>query len=165
MRARKVDLPPFRIFVSSPVYGIEDYRYAVMSAARAASTSRKFEFFFYENSENHTIPGRTVCESIFAATELSFDAVFFFFKDRVGKGTWEELEFFETNILPGNPMCQIWWTQIFCDESPADVLSFIQRLLKYNTGLAAVAGEEKIDRPEHLKGRFTAKLFSTISGL
>lgn len=158
-------MPPFRIFVSSPVFGIEDYRYAVMSAARAAENCGKLEFFFFENSQNDRIAGQTICQSIFARTGTAFDAAFFFFKDRIGVGTREELDYFEAEILPVNPSCQIWWTQIYCETCPPEVSDFLARLQNYNTGLPIVPGEEKIDRPDYLKGRFTAKLFSIVANL
>ena len=158
-------MSPFRVFVSSPVIGIEDFRIAIQSAARHAKSSGKIEFFFYEEHEITRIPGKTVCESIFAVAGHAFDAIFIFFKDRVGQGTQDELQYFEQIIIPGNEDCQIWWSQIYCENCSSEVTDLVMRLLTKNTGLRVIAGEEKIDSPDRLKGRFTAKLFEVIGGL
>jgi len=153
---------PFRVFVSSPVTGIELFRYEIMSAARHAERSGKFEFFFFEQHENARVDGKTICESIFEQSGQHFDAFFVFFQNRVGQGTVEELDHFEQSIRPGNPNCRLWWSQIYCEQHPQDVSAFLGRLHEYNTGLQCVAGEELNNAPSVLKGRFTAKLFETI---
>lgn len=158
-------MAPFRVFVSSPVTGIEEYRYEVMSAARYANRSGVFEFFFFEHHENKRVDGKTICESIFEESGTNFDAFFVFFKDRVGTGTREELDFFEETIIAKNPDCQVWWSQIFCESTPDDVQEFIGRLQAYNTGLQTVEGEEMNDTPKVLKGRLTAKVFETIASV
>jgi hypothetical protein len=157
------DMQPFRVFVSSPVTGIELFRTEIMSAARYAKSGGQFEFYFFEEHENVRVEGKTICESIFEVSGIHFDAFFIFFRDRVGNGTREELDFLENTILKLNPGCQVWWTQIYCEQCPQDVEDFIGRLQNYNTGLRVVAGEEMINSPRELKGRFTAKLHE-ISG-
>jgi hypothetical protein len=153
-------LRPFRVFVSSPVDGIEKFRIEVMKVARAAENGGKFKFFFYEYFENARIPGKTVCESIFESSGEQFDALFIFFKDRVGAGTIEELDYFETKIIPKNPDCKVWWSQIHSDQKSEDVTQFVGRLLNYSTGLPIVPGDEIIKRPSQLTGRLIAKLLS-----
>ena len=155
-------MSPFRVFVSSPVDGIEDFRIAVMKAARAAENSRKFQFFFYENFENERLDGKTICESIFVSSGENFDALFVFFRDRVGAGTMEELDYFENAIMQRNPNCKIWWSQIFCNERSEGTKNLTARLLKYSTGLPILPGDEKIERPSQLAGRLTAKLWSLV---
>lgn len=154
---------PFRVFVSSPVTGIEEFRYEIMSAARHAERSGKFEFFFFEHHENARVDGKTICESIFEQSGQNFDAFFVFFRDRVGPGTIEELDYFTQNILMENPNCKLWWSQIYCDQHGEEVNDFLGRLHEHNTGLQVVPGEELNDRPSVLKGRFTAKLFETMA--
>lgn len=155
-------MPPFRIFVSSPVDGIEDFRTAVKRAARGVENSNKFQFFFYEQYENIRQPGKTVCESIFATSGHQFDALFVFFKDRVGSGTIEELDYFESTIIPQNPDCKIWWAPIYCAQRPDATTQFIGRLLQHGTELPEVAGDEKIEQPIQLTGRLAAKLWSLV---
>jgi hypothetical protein len=155
-------LPPFRIFVSSPVDGIEDFRTAVKRLALSAEINNKFKFFFYEQYENVRQHGQTVCESIFASSGDQFDALFVFFKDRVGPGTIEELDYFENMIIPQNPGCQIWWVPIYCEQRSDDTIEFVGRLLAYGTELREVAGDEKIVQPIQLTGRLTTKLFSLV---
>ncbi len=156
---------PFRVFVSSPVTGIETFRYEIMSAARHAERSRKFEFFFFEHHENARVEGKTICESIFEQSGQNFDAFFVFFRDRVGAGTIEELDYFTNVILQNNPSCQLWWSQIYYDPPTNAVDDFLGRLHEHNTGLQVVPGEELNDKPGVLKGRFTAKLFETMGSI
>ena len=128
-----------------------------MQAAEWAETSNRFEFFFYEKFENERLDGQTVCESIFKSSGLQFDALFVFFKERVGQGTIEELDYFESTIIPQNPRCKIWWTSIHCDERSGEANALVDRLLKYNTGLPIVGRELKIETPIQLAGRLTVK--------
>lgn len=159
------DSQPFRVFVSSPVYGIERFRYAVLDAARAARGSGRFEFFFFEEKENCVTPGMTICESIFKANGHNFDALFIFFKDRVGQGTIDELEYFQNVIYPMNPSCEIWWTQIYSNSGhSSEVTTILEKLNQFNTGIPIIPGRELISTPHDLALRFTAKLWhqSTI---
>lgn len=148
------------MFVSSPVDGIMDFREEIKKAALAAEVGKKFRFFFYEDFENERLNGKTVCESIFASSGEQFDALLIFFRDRVGPGTIEELDYFEQIIIPKNPHCKIWWSQIYCDDQSADTRDFVSRLLGYSTGLPIVAGDLKIERPIQLVGRLVAKICS-----
>lgn len=135
-----------------------------MDAAIEATGSGKLEFFFYEYRENQIIDGKTVCESIFAEAGENFDAIFIFFKDRVGPGTHEELRYFENIIIPQNNDCQVWWSQIHCDRYPEDVTEFVKHLTtKYNTGLQAIPGKGLNNSPKNLKGRLISKLLKVVS--
>jgi hypothetical protein len=154
------ELPPFRVFVSSPVDGILDFRTEVKNAALAAEFGKKFQFFFYEDFENERLNGKTVCESIFASSGEQFDALFIFFKDRVGSGTIEELDYFEQVIIPKYPNCKIWWSQIYCNAQSDPTRELVQRLLGHSTGLPIVGGDLKIKRPIQLVSRLMAKLLS-----
>lgn len=151
-------MSPFRIFVSSPVDGIKDFRDAVIETSAFARRKGRFEFFFFEEHDNVRIPGKTICESIFVTSGLTFDALFVFFKDRIGNGTKEELDFFETTVIPANPRCDVWWSQIDCDCYPQDVGDFIARLQAYNTGLPTAQGLPKNCTPANLTNRLAAKL-------
>lgn len=153
-------MPPFRIFVSSPVDGIEDFREEIKKIALAYETSKKFQFFFYEDFENELLPGMTICQSIFTSSGERFDALLIFFKDRVGPGTIEELDYFEQVIIPKYPHCKIWWSKIYCGGLPPDTRDFVNRLGKYNTSLPIVGGDLKIERPSQLVGRLVAKIAS-----
>lgn len=133
-----------------------------MKAARAAEASGHFKLFFYEHYENERVDGRTVCESIFVSSGEKFDALFVFFKDRVGLGTIEELDYFENSIMSMNPDCKIWWSQIHCENQSEDIKNFKERLLKHNTGLPVAPGDEKIERPNQLAARLTTKIFSRV---
>lgn len=155
-------MPPFRIFLSSPVDGFDNFRNEIISATRYAECSGKFDFCYFERSENPRLPGRTICQSIFEATGTHFDAFFVFFRDRVGSGTREEFDFFEQVILVQNPNCQLWWTKVHSEQNLEGMTDFLGLLHKYNTGLAAVPGEERISSEAVLKGRFVAKLFRAV---
>lgn len=158
-------MPPFRVFLSSPVDGFDDFRYEIISAARSADASGKFQFFYFEQTENPRLPGMTICESIFESTGNAFDAFFIFFRDRVGAGTIEEFDYFERHLLQVNANCQLWWTKVYSANNQAGVNELLARLHNYNTGLAAVPGEEKNSSERVLKGRFVAKLFQTVVSL
>lgn len=157
-----IKVPPFRVFLSSPVDGFVDFRNQIISATRYAECSGKFEFCYFEKSENPRLPGKTICQSIFEATGTHFDAFFIFFGDRVGSGTREEFEYFEQVLLLQNPECQLWWTKVHTEQSLESVTELLGQLHKYNTGLAAVPGEELISSEAILKGRFVAKLFRAV---
>lgn len=166
IRMRIANLPPFRIFVSSPVDGIAKYRAAIMDSALEAIGNGRLEFFFYEYCQNPALEGKTVCECIFAEAGHNFDAIFVFFKDRVGSGTREELDYFEKIIIPLNPACQVWWSQIYNKSYPDDVTKFVKHLTtKYNTGLPAIPGKGLNKSAQRLKGRLTSKLLKVVAGI
>lgn len=155
----------FKIFISSPVDGIEEYREEIIRQTRDVVGNEIFEFFFYELQQIDILPNKTITESIFEKSGKDFDALFVFFKDRVGSGTIEELDYFENVIISSNENCQIWWTQIDCDHSPNDVQAFKARLLGHNLGLPKIGGHLRIASPSMLGGVFTAKLWSLVSQL
>ena len=164
-------MPPFRIFVSSPVDGIAEYRAEIIRAARCAVSGGTFEFFFYEQQDIECLPGQTVSEAVFAASGNNFDALFVFFKDYIGDGTLDEFDFFKNTVIKLNPRCEIWWSQIFCQNEPQNVRDFKAQLLGISAdstgslGLPIVAGGEINDEPWKLAGRFTSKLFGLAARL
>jgi hypothetical protein len=148
---------PFRVFISSPKDGIADYRADIIRATRIVDPE-KFDFFYYEKQNITRKPGQEIHEAIFEVAGTDFDAIFIFFKDRVGRGTINEFDFFEKFILNNNPNCEIWWAQIHCSRTPKLVSDFIGRISIRELELPTIAGEELIVTPSMLRGRFTAKV-------
>jgi hypothetical protein len=150
-------MAPFRVFVSSPVYEIEEYRQAVREQAALARASRAYDIFFFEEHDIPRLPDCSICESIFAACGNYFDAFFVFFRDRIGPGTLEEFNHFETVLLNENKNCQLWWAEIQSGPKPQEVLDFIGRLQRYNTGLPIATSSLPLDSAKVLTGQFVVK--------
>lgn len=156
-------MPPFRIFVCSPVDELEIYRAAVSDTAQAAESTGKFKFFFYENFENQVNNGKSVSQSIIENSGCEFDAILIFFRNRIGDGTLDELSYFEKEIFPKNKACQLWWSKIYCETCEPRVADLVKHLTNtYNTGLPALEGKLLNDSPEILTGRLTAKLIQAV---
>ena len=159
-------MPPFRVFISSPVYGIPEYRSEVIGSLQDAASSGMFEFFYYEAHEIEILDGMSICQSIFNHCGNDFDAAYFFFKDRVGDGTREEFDHFQNVLKPRNPDCQLWWTQIHCDnhdEMTGTLLADIHTV-GGNLGLWRRDGK-MIDTPDILASVLTAKLWNTAAAM
>ena len=161
----------FNVFVASPEIATEHCEIARFRA-HVRRTATVFEqgglpvkFHFYEDDQNPRLPGKTICESIFERMNVQFDAFYFFFADRVGEGTSEELEYFKTYRENENPACQLWWSQIYTPNYPQETHDFIGRLQEYGTQLPSVTGEELIEKPDHLAGQLTVQVCKTIQGL
>ena len=149
---------PYRIFISSPVEEIASYREQVIRTAEIAASDGVFEFYYFEKMANVPEPGESICDSIIRHAGCEFDALFLFFKDRVGVGTLAEFEYFHKKRKI-NPQIAIWWSQIHCEVASEEVKRIIGRLHEYGTGLPpGLPGEVLIDAPHKLSDRFTRKL-------
>ena len=156
-------MPPFRVFISSSMRGFEEYRAAMLDAAEELSRNGTFEIFLYEEHSHQAVPGKTICEAIFETSGERFDALFVFFRERVGQGVLDELDYFEKNIIPKNPECEVWWSRIECEECEPAVDRLMERLMTtYGGELPLVKTAPRNVSPHTLKGRFTAKLISLI---
>lgn len=161
---------PFNVFLSSPVYGIKDYRETVVRTAMTMERrmDSKIKFHFYENYEIHRSDDKTICESIFETIGVKFDAFYIFFRERVGQGTIDELDYFENHLRAENPACELWWSEISCspDKEPdADVVTMLSRLNRHNLGLQSATGETIIKSKEDLGFRFLGKVTETSERL
>lgn len=158
--------PPFKIFVSSPVDGIVEYRKAVSDAADILNAENKFNprfhVFLYEQHQTMMWPGLTVSECIVKTFGKHCDGFIVFFKDRVGSGTLEEFEIFENTFLVENPNCKLWWAQIACKVSPPDVHTFKGRLYKHATEMIAIRNRLTIEEPADLHQRVISRLTSLL---
>ena len=159
-------MPPFKVFISSPVYGIPEYRSEIIGSLQDAAASGIFEFFYYEAHEIEILQDRTICESIFAHCGDEFDAVYLFFKDRVGQGTRDEFNYFQNVLKQRNPNCQLWWTQISCAQHDQMTNELLQDIHSVGGNLGLWRRDGKmIESPDLLASVFTAKLWNTAAGL
>jgi hypothetical protein len=142
------------IFVSSPVYGIEEYRKAArkvldslrMLPARADDIS--FDFYMYEKffAQARHDPSKTYTQEIMQHFKGCFNgdscSIFLlFFSTRIGNGTREEVEHFKTVLLQENPTCELWWRKLPSNDEPdeADVSGFTDQLYEFNEQLPDLA--------------------------
>jgi hypothetical protein len=155
---------PFKVFVSSPVDGIVDFRQAVSQAAAVLNSDDiffpRYHVFLYEEHENRMKPGMTISQSIASTFGDHCDAFIVFFRDRIGNGTLEEFTIFESHFRLINPACRLWWSQINCENTPDDVHVFRRRLLNHATEMKAVRSQFLIETPDHLKERIIVRLAS-----
>lgn len=151
----------YKVFVSSPVNGLEAYREAIGKASIFGRDTETFEFFLFEHHENHRLPNKTVCESIFETSGIEFDAFLILFRERLGPGTIEELDAFEALMRPKNPNIDVWWSQIVCDHHDDDVEALLARLnQEWNTGMPCRRGQECLDHPKKLKARVICQMLT-----
>lgn len=151
----------FKVFVSSPVAGLEPYREAVGLASRLGQG--RIEFFMFEQYENLRSPGKTVVESILETSGVEFDAFLVFFQDRLGNGTLEELEAFETIMRPKNPNIEVWWAQIHCEDHGHEVAEILERFnQEESTGMPCVKGEEWLNNPDKLRNRVMNQIIESL---
>ena len=146
----------FRVFVSSSVDGIVEYRDAIYSHAMAANGGGRFDIFCYENHDIPTVPGKTIVENIFDVAGHDFDAFFIFFKDKLGNGTRDEFAYFRDVLRPENPDIQLWWTQIHCERNEDCVRDLLAELNQPpgHLGMPTFGGPRNITEPMHLATRF-----------
>jgi len=153
-------LSKFRVFDSSPVDDIVEYRDAIYDLALAANARGRFDVFLYESHDIPTIPGRTIVESIFDVAGHDFDAFFIFFKDRLGAGTQAEYEYFRDILRPANPNIKLWWAQIHCQKNEDCVNDLLAEINPPpgHLGMPTFDGPRTITEPSHLANRFFGTL-------
>ncbi|WP_299212201.1 hypothetical protein [uncultured Tateyamaria sp.] len=150
-----------KVFVSSPVAGLEPYREAVGLASRLGQG--RIEFFMFEHYENRRQPGLTIVESILQTSGDEFDAFLMFFQDRLGNGTLEELDAFERIMRPKNPDIEVWWAQISCESHDEEVTNVLERFnQEENTGMPCVRGEEWLNHPDKLRNRVVNQIIESL---
>ncbi len=159
-------MPPYRVFISSPVYGIPEFRSEVIGSLQDAAASGIFEFFYFEGHEIEIQPDKTICESIFAHCGDDFDAVYLFFRDRVGQGTRDEFDYYRNVLRKRNPNCQLWWTKINCGDHDLMTAQLLEDIHDVGGNLGLWRRDGKlIETPDILASVFTAKLWNTAAAL
>jgi hypothetical protein len=162
-------MPPFRIFIASPVYQFEDFRRELIASAREAEDDGMFEFCFFEKDHHNPVPmlpGITITDSIFAHFGGTYDAFFLSFRDRVGPGTRAEFDHCMTSLRVTNPSCELWWRQVDCNVHDASTTDLLTELHKPggNTGMQRKdAGP--VDTPDRLANLFVSKLLNVSNSL
>ena len=91
----------FRIFISTPIRDFETYRQKIRKCTDHFTETNLFEFFYYEDYQHRAESGKTISQVICEKSGISFDAMFVAFRENVGAGTIEEVNFFETDIKWG----------------------------------------------------------------
>lgn len=160
-------MSPFRIFIASPVNGLEDYRREVANVARDTENNGDFEFCFFEKDPHNPpqmLPAHSITESIFSHFGGEFDAFFLFFRDSVGTGTRAEFEHYRGVLKVTNPDCQLWWRQIDCDAHGPSATELLTELHKPggNTGLQR-RDLGAVDNPDRLANLFVSQLMYILS--
>jgi hypothetical protein len=158
---------PFKVFVSSPVYEIEDFRRAVAQAADVTNAGHifnpRFHVFLYEQHDNQMDPALSPSENIVRTFGEHCDAFIVFFRDRVGNGTLEEFEIFRTRFRVQNPNCQLWWAQIRVNPVPPPVQDFCGRLIQEGgREMPAIRDQLTVESPDHLKERVISRLMGLL---
>ena len=155
---------PYRIFISSPVDEYETYREEILRCAKLFRLTGSFEFFFYEEHENKTMPGKTIAEAIYENSGDLYDAMFVSFRNRVGEGTVEELKFFNETIATNNPNAELWWCKAYCSKKKDGTVDFQKSLHNSHAiELPIFDGELLLRRPSQLVDRLHAHLMRKIA--
>jgi hypothetical protein len=148
---------PLKVFVSSPVYGIEDYRTQALRLAQVMNPRGRYDVFLFENHIIKMDRTKTISQNILALFGARCDAFIVFFKDRIGNGTREEIEHFKSFFSVENPKCKLWWVQISGGTHDQQVSDLIQNL--YEIGIQMPAAHSAVlDSPEELGWRMTTVL-------
>lgn len=148
---------PLKVFVSSPVYGIEDYRTQAFRVAQVMNRSGRYDVFLFESHAIKMDSSKTISQNILALFGARCDAFIVFFKDRVGNGTLEEIEHFKNAFSVENPKCKLWWAQVSGGEHDQQVSDLIEDLYKIGIQMPA-AHSAVLDSPEELQWRITTVL-------
>jgi hypothetical protein len=147
-----------KVFVSSPTYGIEEYRKIAAEVARTANAGRnRFEIFLFENHIIEMDSSISISENITKKFGVHCDAFIVFFKDRIGGGTREEVNVFKNRFKIENPNSKLWSGGI----NNAEVAEFIGEL--YQIGIEMpTAFSPILDSPAELRSRMTAVLYEVL---
>lgn len=148
---------PLKVFVSSPTYGIEEYRKQAFRLAQVMNKGGKFDVFLFEDHAIKMDASKSISQNILGVFGQRCDAFIVFFKDRIGNGTLEEIDHFKARFSVDNPDCKLWWSQISGGPQNQDVLDLIGDL--YSIGIEMPAAfSPMVDSPEELSWRMTTVL-------
>lgn len=148
---------PLKIFVSSPIDGIEDYRKQAFRVAHMMNKTGRYDVFLFENHMIEMDASKTISQNILALFGGRCDAFIVFFKDRIGNGTIEEIEHFKNRISADNPQCKLWWSQISGGLFNQQVTDVIGDLYKIGIQMPAIYSPV-MDTPDELFCRMTTVL-------